>query len=140
MGLLSVLKERKNRKREEHDLRLKQIDESNFEAMCKYYGVSKEEGRKIVEMNIKNEKYKYHINEPEQRIRKPIKSIDNENVCCPKCGSTQLTANKKGFSLGKALVGGVVLVPIAGVATGMIGKNKIIITCLNCGKQFKPGK
>lgn len=64
----------------------------------------------------------------------------NSQVGCPKCGSTQLTANKKGFSLGKALVGGLVLVPIAGVATGMIGKNKILITCLSCGKQFKPGR
>ena len=67
----------------------------------------------------------------------------DKQVCCPKCGSTQLTSNKKGFSLGKALVGGVVLVPfvgIAGVATGGLGKNKIIITCLSCGKQFKPGR
>ncbi|MDB2091380.1 hypothetical protein [Clostridium paraputrificum] len=68
------------------------------------------------------------------------KHIEDNKICCPKCGSTQLTANKKGFSLGKALVGGIALVPIAGVATGMLGKNKIIITCLSCGKQFKPGK
>lgn len=63
-----------------------------------------------------------------------------EKVCCPKCGSSQLTANKKGFSLGKAIAGGIILTPIAGVATGMLGKNKIIITCLSCGKQFKPGR
>ena len=56
------------------------------------------------------------------------------------CGSTQITANKKGFSLGKAIAGGIILTPIAGVATGMLGKNKIIITCLSCGKQFKPGR
>lgn len=68
-----------------------------------------------------------------------IEQKEEENVCCPKCGSSQLSANKKGFSLGKAVVGGLVLVPVAGVVTGMIGKNKIIITCLRCGKQFKPG-
>ena len=61
-------------------------------------------------------------------------------VCCPNCGSTQITANKKGFSLGKSIAGGIILTPIAGVATGMLGKNKIIITCLSCGKQFKPGR
>lgn len=68
-------------------------------------------------------------------------AIEKENtVRCPKCGSTQLTANKKGYSLGKAVAGGVLtLTPIVGVATGLIGKNKIIITCLSCGKQFKPG-
>lgn len=69
------------------------------------------------------------------------KQEEEKKVCCPKCGSTQLTANKKGYSLGKAIAGGVItLTPIVGVATGLIGKNKIIITCLNCGKQFKPGK
>lgn len=72
-------------------------------------------------------------------IKQKRAPINDDVVRCPKCGSSQLSANKKGFSLGKAVAGGVLLVPIAGVATGMIGKNKIIITCLNCGKQFKPG-
>jgi hypothetical protein len=44
-------------------------------------------------------------------------------VVCPKCGSTQISANKRGWTLG----------------TGLIGANKIIITCLNCGHRFKPG-
>ncbi|MDU5106532.1 TM2 domain-containing protein [Clostridium sp.] len=72
-------------------------------------------------------------------IKQKMAPINDDVVRCPKCGSSQLSANKKGFSLGKAVAGGVLLVPIAGVATGMIGKNKIIITCLNCGKHFKPG-
>lgn len=70
-----------------------------------------------------------------------INTVKTDNVVrCPKCGSTSLSANKKGFSLGKAIAGGLILVPIAGVATGMIGKNKVIVTCLNCGKQFEAGK
>jgi hypothetical protein len=44
-------------------------------------------------------------------------------ICCPKCGSNQISANKRGWTL----------------TTGMIGSNKVLITCLNCGKQFKPG-
>ena len=36
-------------------------------------------------------------------------------------------------------MGGIVLNPILGAATGMIGKDKIIVTCLNCGRQFKAG-
>lgn len=72
-------------------------------------------------------------------LNKKRTPINDNVVRCPKCGSSHLSANKKGFSLGKAIAGGVILVPIAGVATGMIGKNKIIITCLNCGKQFKSG-
>ena len=58
---------------------------------------------------------------------------------CPKCNSTSLTANKKGFSVGKAVVGGVVALPL-GLVTGMVGKNKVFITCLNCGHKWKPGK
>jgi hypothetical protein len=50
-----------------------------------------------------------------------------------------LTANKKGFSGGKALVGGV-LTGGVGLLAGTIGSNKIKITCLACGKQFKPGE
>lgn len=65
--------------------------------------------------------------------------VKEKTVCCPKCGSTQLTANKKGVGLGKAAIGAFVAGPY-GLVAGGIGKNKIIITCLNCGKQFKPGK
>lgn len=93
------------------------------------------------ELKVTYENNKIEKQEEKNQITQTIKEKrDNGVVCCPKCGSSQLSANKKGFSLGKALVGGVVLVPIAGVVTGMIGKNKIIITCLNCGKQFKPGR
>ena len=60
-------------------------------------------------------------------------------VKCPKCGSNQITANKKGFSGGKALAGAVLTGGI-GLLAGAIGKDKIIITCLACGNQFGPGE
>lgn len=60
-------------------------------------------------------------------------------ACCPKCGSTSLSANKKGFSLGKAAVGAFVAGPI-GLVGGTMGANKVEVTCLNCGYKFKPGK
>lgn len=62
-----------------------------------------------------------------------------DEVRCPKCGSTSLSANKKGFGVGKAIVGGV-LTGGVGLAAGAIGKNKVEVTCLKCGKQFKAGK
>ncbi|ENJ9653541.1 hypothetical protein AB2T14_001149 [Clostridium botulinum] len=64
---------------------------------------------------------------------KPTTKTKNDDVVrCPKCGSTQITANKKGFSVGKAvLLGGI---------GGFIGKNKIEITCLRCGYSWKAGK
>ncbi len=62
-----------------------------------------------------------------------------KEICCPKCGSTQLSANKKGFSGKKAVAGGILTGGI-GLLAGTIGSNKIIITCLSCGNQFAPGK
>lgn len=91
--------------------------------------------------------YEVHREEKREELLNKMNTIREKNyvskdhqVRCPKCGSTQLSANKKGFSLGKAVAGGVIVAPIAGVATGMIGKNKVIVTCLNCGKQFKAGQ
>lgn len=63
----------------------------------------------------------------------------NDQVHCPKCNSTSLTTNKKGFS-GKNAVAGAVLTGGIGLLAGTIGSNKVLITCLNCGKQFKPGE
>src|ERR1700761_243700 len=60
-------------------------------------------------------------------------------IVCPKCGSNQLSANKKGFS-GQKAVAGAILTGGIGLLAGTIGSNKIIITCLNCGHQFKPGE
>jgi len=47
-----------------------------------------------------------------------------DNVRCPKCGSTTSHAEKRGWSLW----------------TGFIGSGKILITCLKCGHKFKPGE
>lgn len=63
----------------------------------------------------------------------------NNELLCPKCGSNKLSANKKGFSGGKA-VAGAVLTGGIGLLAGTIGSNKIKITCLSCGHEFKPGQ
>lgn len=47
----------------------------------------------------------------------------SSEIKCPKCGSNQISANKRGYSFW----------------TGFIGSGKIIITCLNCGNTFRPG-
>ena len=58
---------------------------------------------------------------------------NNNEVRCPRCGSTSLSVNKKGYSFKKAVVG-------VGIFADEIGTNKIMVTCLHCGKQFKAGK
>lgn len=61
---------------------------------------------------------------------------ENGEVCCPMCKSTQIVANKKGFGLGKAAAGGLLLGPI-GLLGGVIGSEKIVVTCLKCGHKWK---
>ncbi|MCP9357985.1 hypothetical protein KBX49_07720 [Liquorilactobacillus satsumensis] len=65
----------------------------------------------------------------------------NDKFKCPKCGSHEiqpLGVHKKGFSLGKAVVGGALTNGIGTIA-GFAGKKtkKTDFVCMNCGKQFK---
>jgi len=60
------------------------------------------------------------------------------SIKCPQCGSTQITGTKKGYSGGKAVGGALLLGPL-GLLVGLHGSKKIMITCLNCGHQWKPG-
>jgi DNA-directed RNA polymerase subunit RPC12/RpoP len=69
----------------------------------------------------------------------PQITTTESEVRCPKCGSTQLTANKKGFSLGKAVVGGV-LTGGVGLIGGFWGSNQVMVNCLRCGHRWQPGK
>lgn len=78
------------------------------------------------------------IIEHEKAEAEKIQSYRNEGVpYCPKCHSTSLTANKKGFGVGKAATGAFLAGPY-GVLAGGLGSGKITITCLNCGHKFKP--
>lgn len=58
-------------------------------------------------------------------------------VACPKCRSQQVTANKAGFGVGKAVVGGLLLGPL-GLAAGAHGSGKITVSCMACGHQWDP--
>ena len=61
-------------------------------------------------------------------------------IKCPKCASTNVHADKKGFSTGKAVAGTLIGNPVIGAIAGTHGSSKIVMTCLNCGHEFKPGE
>ena len=58
---------------------------------------------------------------------------------CPKCGSTSISADKKGYGIGKGVVGAAIAGPI-GLTLGNAGAKKVRITCLACGYQWMAGK
>ncbi|NMU16459.1 hypothetical protein HGQ82_08820 [Clostridioides difficile] len=60
---------------------------------------------------------------------------DKKTARCPKCGSTSLSAHKKGFGIGKAVVGAWAVGGI-GLVAGNANAKKVRVTCLKCGKQF----
>jgi ribosomal protein S27E len=64
--------------------------------------------------------------------------VPQGTVRCPKCGSEQVGAGNKGFGLGKAAAGLVLLGPL-GLLGGVVGSKKIVVSCLNCGHQWQPG-
>ncbi len=77
----------------------------------------------------------------EDQERKDKKAeLDAEGTAyCPKCLSTSLTAQKKGFGFGKAAAGAVTVGGL-GLLVGGIGSKKIEVTCLKCGHKFTSGK
>jgi len=56
------------------------------------------------------------------------------NVACPKCGSRNLSAGQKGFGIGKAAAGAVLLGPV-GLVGGMLGRKKTVFVCQDCGHK-----
>lgn len=66
---------------------------------------------------------------------------------CPKCGSTSISGNKKGYGVVKGGLGALALGSltggigaVVGLGAGNIGRKKVQCTCMACGYKFKAGK
>ncbi len=97
---------------------------------------------------VKCECGEYHNLIVDSKDHRPITSppaisrsdhADDDVLRCPRCQSTQLHVGDKGFSVGKAAVGHL-LVAGVGLIGGFIGSKKIMITCLKCGYKWQAGK
>lgn len=62
-------------------------------------------------------------------------SQGNYDVTCPRCNSSKIHVDKKGFDYNDACCGAVCLGPI-GLLCGGTDSNKLMGTCMNCGKKF----
>ncbi len=59
-------------------------------------------------------------------------------MACPRCNSSQVTAGKKGFGIGKAAIGGILLGPV-GLLAGFIGSKNMEFVCLSCKERWNSG-
>lgn len=83
--------------------------------------------------------YPLITSEEQPSVAQTSNSTEEEYLCCPKCMSRELHAEKAGYSGGKAAAG-LVLVGGVGLLAGTIGSRDIKITCLKCGHQCKAGE
>ncbi|PBH34836.1 hypothetical protein BGV23_12110 [Clostridioides difficile] len=125
------------------------IKASSVRRLKELTGIELDDCRKILE-----EPYQKYYNENADMLEEKRKKEDDISkirkakeekkekekiACCPACGSTSLTAHKKGFGIGKAITGATIAGGI-GLVAGNIGAKKGRVTCLSCGKQFWAGK
>jgi ribosomal protein L7/L12 len=106
-----------------------------------YKELYKPEPKKSFWQSVKEESQKQKVKEIEKKKyeKERLEQLERDGVAyCPKCHSTSLSAHKKGFGIGKAVVG-VAFAPI-GLVAGNIGAKKVRVTCLKCGNQFWAGK
>lgn len=61
--------------------------------------------------------------------------MQDDVLICPKCGSKNIHVGKKGYDAGGGCCGAILLGPI-GLLCGADGANKLVKTCLKCGKEF----
>ena len=109
--------------------------------------------REVYKNNDTNQKLKAYWDsleksptEPEElavRTNTPVSyvnttPIENSPPACSRCGSTSITADKKGYGAAKGLFGAVVAGPL-GLLGGFMGSKKVRITCLNCGHSWIAG-
>lgn len=92
------------------------------------------QGNVLSPVTVKNTPWP--TSKPQSKRERIKENKQNGVACCPKCGSTSLSSNKKGFGIGKAVVGATLTGGI-GLVAGNIGAKKVWVTCLNCGHRWK---
>ena len=71
----------------------------------------------IIEYGLKLSQFKSQLEQKRQ-----VNQQEKNQVRCPKCGSTNITAGQRGYSM----------------LTGFIGSGKTVNRCANCGYKWKP--
>lgn len=100
------------------------------------YGVSKKQAKELFKQ------YKEQVasnNVSYTGVSRRTQLEESGQVYCPKCLSTSISANQKGFGFARGAIGATIGLDV-GLIAGGIGSKKVICTCLKCGHQWKAGK
>jgi len=65
--------------------------------------------------------------------------IDENEVRCYKCGSTNLSASKKGIDFVTAAISHIIFGRVA-ILASTYDSNNTVVRCLKCGNKYEPGK
>ncbi len=101
----------------------------------KNYAVTEDERRKF--RRDKAKESRSIVKAIAEKYNNSIPPSEKDVLVCPYCFSRNVYVGKKGFGIGKAIVGGLIAGPL-GLTGGLIGSNQIEIVCLKCGKKFTP--
>ena len=86
---------------------------------------------------VQNQGYNPQIINNNRQVNNSQLPYENQQsgVTCPYCHSTRVTAGKKGFGVGKALVGSLLLGPV-GLLGGFIGSKNVEFLCISCNRRW----
>ena len=93
----------------------------------KYYARLANEEADLAARRKKMELHKIDMEKRKEELNQPVR--------CPKCTSNQIHYEKKGYGIGKGLIGLATIGPL-GLAAGAIGKDKLLSICVKCGHKW----
>lgn len=118
------------------------VQKSNIKEMTKeevdvaYYQANLHMQKQALELQKKELEIAKKQAEQQRRQLEEQRRQYDAMMKCPRCGSVSLSGNKKGYGIGKGVVGAAVFGPL-GLMAGNIGSKKVIVTCMKCGHKFK---